>query len=128
MTGQHRVFFPDERQTDRGALATRNLVLIVTGRLKLVAPEGPHLAVVRSGVSRRLSVEQVENGPPRLHGVDDELVAAVEPHDDQLEQATVAIEAKDELLRRKVVVGFALVNATRGGVEDVVVSDAVLTG
>ncbi len=75
-----------------------------------------------------LSVEQVEDRPPCLHGVNDELIAAVERDVGEFEQATVSVEAKDELLRGKVVVRFALVGPTRGGVKDVLVSDAVLAG
>lgn len=51
-----------------------------------------------------LSVEQSEHLGTRLHGVDHQVVAAVENENDSLKQSTVAVEAESKLSRRAVVV------------------------
>jgi len=60
--------------------------------------------------------------------VDDDLVAAVEGHDHELEKASMAVEPQHELLGRDVVVRLTLVRTMSDGVQDVFLADAVLEG
>ncbi len=72
-----------------------------------------------------LSVEEVEVLTSRLHRMDQQLVAAVEAQDDDLEQPTRGVEAETELPCRAVVVHVAEENGMLGGMDRVVGSYAV---
>ena len=80
---------------------------------------------MRGGDQRECSGEQVEVMRPRLHGVDEQLVSAIEPEDDQFEEPARRIEPQPEFPRWTVLVENRDVDRTLRGIDAVSASDAV---
>lgn len=70
--------------------------------------------------------EQVEVLAASLHGMDDELVAAIEGHDREFQESAAAVEAEDELLGRHVIVRVAGIDPVLRRVQNVRLAEAVL--
>ena len=85
-----------------------------TGRRHYWAPE-----------PRRYSVEEVEVLAACLHGVNHELVAAVEAEHDDLEEAAGGVESEAQLPGRAVIVKVADEHGMLGGMDGVIRRDSV---
>ena len=89
------------------------------------SPHGPALS--RPHLPRAvMSVQEVEVAGASLHGVDDQLVAAVEVEHDDLEQSTRAVEPQAKLTGGAVLVRFAGKHPVRRGMHGVIGPDPEL--
>ena len=79
--------------------------------------------VGRGGVR---SVQQAQVGGACLHCVDDQLVAAIEAQDDDLEDAASGVEPQTELAGRVTLVRFTGIRPVCGSVDGILRSHAVL--